>query len=362
MKRFALLLSLILVGCQVPSTVALRGSGGRNAFNTTLQMTSNEQLLLNLIRLRYCDTPFFLNVTNITNQVAVETKGGLKMVMPGFNQDNPSNIDGAVSWRSQPTIVYTPIEGRQFSELLLKPIDLLFIQQLVYSGWDIDRVFKLSVQSFDNIYNAPTASGPFPNISPIYKDFYRVVELMHYFQKRNELHIGIKGDTNHTDQVDLSEGIQIFFPNNGDESKELATLLGDVQPKEGYYMIDMRLGFQKEGRVGIMPRSVLSCMYYLSLGVEVPEKHDQGMTITTVNDCDCEEQWKKVINELLVVRHSKSKPKDAYCSVEYRGHWFYIENDDISSKRTFALLLNLYNLQAGSTKGRAPVLTIPVGV
>ena len=48
-------------------------------------------------------------------------------------------------------------------------------------------------------------------------------------------------------------------------------------------------------------------------------------------------------------------------AVRYRGYWFYIDNTDLHSKSTFALLRRLFFLQAGQFKDAAPVLTLPVG-
>ena len=359
-KGIIAILVTTLTGCHVPSSVALGGSGGRNAFNATLHATSNEELLLNLVRLRYCDTPYFLNVTNITSQVTYEAEATTKLFFPGFNRANPASIGGGMLWKSQPTIVYAPLEGSQFSELLLKPIKLLFIQQLVYSGWDIDRVFKLTVQSFNNIHNAPTASGPFPNSKPVYKDFYRITELFRYFQKNNELHVGIKSTKNEGSGATMS--LQIFFPNRGKEAKELASYLYNTEPANGYNVIDMKLGFQEEGKTGIMPRSVLSCMYYLSLGVDIPLQHElNNIGVTTCDDL-CPFNWSQIIRKLITVHHSRKEPRSSYIAVKYRGFWFYIDESDITSKRTFVLLLNLFNLQAGNTKSAAPILTIPVGI
>jgi hypothetical protein len=49
-------------------------------------------------------------------------------------------------------------------------------------------------------------------------------------------------------------------------------------------------------------------------------------------------------------------------AVEYRGSWYYIANDDDSSKRWFTLLQLLTNAQtpdAAMAPG-APLLTVPV--
>ncbi|KKM67868.1 hypothetical protein LCGC14_1466760, partial [marine sediment metagenome] len=43
----------------------------------------------------------------------------------------------------------------------------------------------------------------------------------------------------------------------------------------------------------------------------------------------------------------------------YRDTWFYIKDGDIYSKKTFLLLLDLFNLQAGSSTVQGPLLTLP---
>lgn len=344
--------------CNVSSNVALKGDGGRNAYNVTLQTTSNEQLLLNLVRLRYCDTPYFLTVNNITSQISYGAEASARFLVPGTNEKNPAALGGALNWKTQPTVIYSPLEGKAFAELLLQPLDLSIFQQLIYSGWDIDRIFRLGVQSFSGMHNAPAASGPFPNDETMFKDFFEVTKLMRYFQKRNELQIGIK-------TIDGNGGktssMQIFFPSDSDEARHLSYLLGGLDTTKGYYIIDMNLGFQSAGEIGIMPRSVLSCMYYLSLGVDVPEDHvRKNVAILTQVGDDLKDDLAPEIKKLITIKTSSFYPRNAFLAVKYRKYWYYIEDSDINSKRTFALLLTLYNLQAGGVKQMMPILTIPV--
>ena len=48
-------------------------------------------------------------------------------------------------------------------------------------------------------------------------------------------------------------------------------------------------------------------------------------------------------------------------AVQHRGWWFYIADDDQSSKATFSLLNILYSLQQATGQGKSPVLTLPIG-
>ena len=57
---------------------------GRGAYNSVLQQTSNEQLLLNLVRMRYCDTPAFFEVVGVTTSFDQEATLGSSATIPEF--------------------------------------------------------------------------------------------------------------------------------------------------------------------------------------------------------------------------------------------------------------------------------------
>ena len=100
-------------------------------------------------------------------------------------------------------------------------------------------------------------------------------------------------------------------------------------------------------------------MAYLSQGVEVPEKHLQAGLVSADFT---KEDANGIIPDLLQVRVHEERPKHAGLSVPYKGYWFYIEERDISSKRTMGVLNSLMRLKikaAGAQK--LPVLTLPVG-
>ncbi len=338
----------------------MEGSGGRTAYNTVLQETGSEQMLLNLVRLRYYDTPFFLNVGNITTQFTFKTSGNAAFKIPGFTMPNPVSVGGDVSWQNQPTVQYVPLQGQAFARQLLHPIDLRVMQQLVLSGWNIDLVFRLVVQSFDEHLNAPEASGPIPEYVPRYESFFEVTELLRYFQKRSELHLGVRIE-------ECKEGkeekqiLQVIFPEQGKESERLAELLPGVKTENGHRLLTVELGYNTKARVGIMPRSLLSCMYYLSTGIRIPEEHMEKEIVALTVEKGSFFDWKQITSQLMHIYCSFYRPKGAYVATKYKGYWFYIKDTDMQSKQTFLLLLQLYNLQSEDRKAPPPVLTLPLG-
>lgn len=353
-------LSLFLSSCHIPSKMALEGSGGRNAYNIAIQVSNNEQMLLNLVRLRYFDNPYFIDVSTVTTQFTYRAAASASIPIPGLNSTNPLTLGGDISWQNQPTLQFIPLEGQAFSQQLLTPIDLTTIQQLIYSGWDVDRVFRLVIQSFDELDNAPEASGPILERLPNYENFFEATSLMRYFQLRNELRMGVQLKE---EKEKSTSKLQIAFPYEGEEAKRLASKLKGVYSSNGNYVLSMELGFNVKGQIGVYPRSILSCMYYLSRGVEVP-KIDQkmGKAPSTLNNENHLFAWRDLIGSLMKVKTCNYLPKNAYVAVKYRNHWFYIDDADLQSKKTFLLLLQLYNLQAGKPKASPPVLTLPLGL
>jgi hypothetical protein len=47
--------------------------------------------------------------------------------------------------------------------------------------------------------------------------------------------------------------------------------------------------------------------------------------------------------------------------VNYRNHWFWIDDRDFKSKRTFAFLMVLFSLTETGGKEGLPLVTIPSG-
>ncbi len=357
-----LLLIVFLSSCHVSSKTALDGSGGRSSYNESLQMTNNEQMLLNLIRLRYLDTPFFLDVSNITTQFTYRTSATPILPIPGFTSRNPFSLGGEFSWQNQPTVQYTPLEGHAFATQLLRPIELKTLQQLILSGWDIDLVFRLAIQSFDELSNAPEASAPIPEYVPNYKAFFEVTSLLHYFQRRSQLMVGVVRQE--TKEKGDHYSLQLAFPETGEEAEKLSNLLSNVNASHGRYVLNLEFGFNQTGRIGILPRSILSCMYYLSNSVDVPAADIRnGVVPRTKSDEEGEYfDWAQVIGTLMKVCCSPLEPTKAYVAVKYRGYWFYIDDTDLISKKTFVLLLQLYSLQSQEAKNVGPVLTLPLGI
>jgi len=106
-------------------------------------------------------------------------------------------------------------------------------------------------------------------------------------------------------------------------------------------------------------RSTLAGMVFLSKGVEAPPEHyQQGLVAMPLDEQGQPFDWTQVTDSLFRVHVQKCKPKNAFVAVKYRDYWFYICDNDLTSKSSFNLLLETLNVQVAPGVGAAPILTL----
>ncbi|MCH8332811.1 hypothetical protein IIC65_02665 [Candidatus Sumerlaeota bacterium] len=186
-----LLVSLAWGGCALgPSALRISTS----QYNRAVRFTTDEQMLLNLVRLKYNESPLFLEIGSISAQfnfgAGVGASGTVfENVGPG-NVPSVLGLSGSLSYSEKPTITYTPLRGADFVERLMSPLEIDTIMLLYYSGWSVERILRLTVQRINGAENATTASGPTPERAPIYERFAEAVKNLRELQKRGWLDIG----------------------------------------------------------------------------------------------------------------------------------------------------------------------------
>ena len=62
---------------------------------------------------------------------------------------------------------------------------------------------------------------------------------------------------------------------------------------------------------------------------------------------------------LIRILSSKTEPTDAFVTIHYRNHWFWIDDRDLKSKRTFSFMMMLFTLADTGAKEPMPLITIP---
>ena len=67
------------------------------------------------------------------------------------------------------------------------------------------------------------------------------------------------------------------------------------------------------------------------------------------------------MDAIFRVHCTSARPKEALVSVLYRDQWYWIDENDFTSRCIFAMTRDMYDLQVKNEVLNAPVLTLPVG-
>ncbi len=329
-------------------------------YNNVISNIEDQQNLLNLVRLRYNDSPKMLVVTNINSQLLLGTEeSGLEYTT--FEGSKPPGDIFKFSlfpkYEDRPTITYQPLQGEKFVKNILEQISFDVLLLLHNSGWSVERIFRLCVQDINGIRNAPGASGPTPDYAPEYKDFLTVAKLMRTLQKRNLTNVEYEFIDGKSTLVFSLAKEALELP----ETRKLVEMLR-LTPNKTDYPIRRNDIDHNPNLLRFRTRSVMGVLYYLSQSVEVPQDDVRKGKLTTTKYADGSPfYWSDLFSNLFQIKSSSEKPSDAFVSIKYRGSWFYIDDTDVESKRTYALFGQIFAIQAGKIKVERPMLTLPIG-
>jgi hypothetical protein len=390
---------LLLGGCFGPTTVRQT----RDRYNEAIRETNDEELLLNLVRLRYNEHPSFLPITSLNAQFELNASADYRGGPERGALDNFGT--GQLSYSDRPTLTFAPQRPPQLTKALLTQVDLDTLYLFARQESNLERVLRLFVRTMNGIDNANSGGGPVPRDPPAFGEFRMVSELM---QRVDGLGISVLTteprvadltDTVPVAAVDASDlvaikkagyGVRLSGPGSAYQLTETkptrmlvvhpqAIAAPELQELAGMlrlrlYQTSYEVEAAPEGQLRLTPwdeprtkltittRSILEVMYLLSKTVAVPEEHcRQGLVRFTRNPDGSPFDWGQVSGDLFHVCVAKHKPRSAFVAVKYRGYWYYIEDSDISSKTTLNLFNELLRLQKiGAVEGQ-PVLTLPLG-
>jgi len=348
-------LAILLVGCSQYGPGLVKA--GRNDYNKVLVQTDEEEQLLNLVRLRYADSPMMLDVNSVSTSFTWSNTASAEAFKFEPNSvDSNVGVRGQLAYFERPTVTYTPLGGKDFVQNMLTPLEIDSLLLLASSGWSVDRLLRVTANSMSGLSNAANASGPTPLYAPEYDDFIRAAELIQVLQEREVIIAGYRDAEGKPKPAFRTKHSSIA----SDKVHELYTLLG-LRPGQETISLDIHGHYQRPDTVGLELRSLIGIMFFLSHAVEIPQQDQDAGRVTVTRDGDGQPfDWSRVTGDLLVIKSQAEPPDNAAVAIQYRNSWFYIDDSDMTSKYTFMLLGTLTALQSGEIKRAGPLLTLPV--
>ena len=358
LSKFVLLFALTIgcAGCFLHGPKVLVDVS--QGYNLALQDTVDKQMLLNMVRLKYQDTPYFLEVTSVSTQYSIDA-GALASGSLTDNIAKNLGLTANLSYSEKPTITFVPLYGQRFVSRLLSPLSIDVLMLLYNAGWSAERLFRVCVQRINGLENAASASGPTPSYVPAFEDFVQMTKLLRKLQLEGRVHLIFDIHDNGSKATPMLI-IEDDAVNNPDVN-ELYRML-KLKPGSTKCPLTTDLQHSRSDVLRIEMRSLNGILYYLSSGVQVPTSHiARGkVTITRYEDGRVFD-WNDLMEDLLNVYVSRLKPRNSFVTIFYRGHYFYIDDSDLNSKSTYGLLIQLVALQSGDQKRAVPLLTLPIG-
>ena len=354
--------ALLLFACSLLASCSYAGPGALRAtrplYNQAIAQTNDQELLLNLVRIRYRDTTYFTSVERIAASLELNMSLGANSSLGITSSASPRDTvarglslgPASIALSEKPTIFYAPLEGEKFVRQMMTPInpDILFL--LVRSGWSIDRVFLIGVMEMNGLKNAPTASGPAPSREPEYREFAEAARLLRTLQRDNRLDL-VRPSPD-------KAGIELRFTRGAAGSAEALRFkaLTGIARDADHIRIELASEPSSDTALAVTTRPVMAALHYLATGVEVPSSDvARGLVRQTTKKDGTPFDWQEMLGGLFQVRGANGKPGDATTMVNYRGSWFYIPDDDLESKSTFVLLTQIIALHSAPPSTIAPI-------
>lgn len=362
MKKTIIVLSILLMtSCTSigPDQINI----DRSRYNDVIADTQDEQLLKNLVRLRYMHQVSILEITNVITSYKLERSvfGEAKLThLPISKSPKPisksakerldyrtngfGSITPRISYSDQPTITYKPIEDAAFIRRMLIPLEVHFLNLLVSGGMhDPHLIFNLTIKHLNSMANDNDNRDLAILANPHDRRFYHVSLLLDKLSVKRGVRLVPA-------VVEGTETIAILFPHpfqHSPEAKEIKTLLHIPDKYDKIILYYKRLPIQN--LAVIHTRSLLGTMFFISKGIHAPEEHNHDHIVRQYQSADHHQyNWNPLMKNIFEIYSSKKVPLDAYLAVHIYNYWFYIKRGDIPTIATFTYLRTLHSF---STSG-----------
>ena len=344
-------LGLFISGCQSigPGTVPR----DRSDYSTSIGDSWKRQTLLNIVKLRFVDPPIFVDVGQIVAGYSLQTgvTAGGTLSTEKAVQGNFLSASGQAVYTDRPTITYVPLTGNKFVRGLMTPLSPESVFFTIQSGWPADGVLFASVASINGLKNQETSIA---GVNPPDADFMRVLQLLRKIQLSGAMSMRVQTDAQKNQTTLLTVRGKDVPPAIAEYGREVRRLLR-LDPDAQEFKLVFGSTPANNQEVAVITRSMMQLMATMASQVEVPpEEVAQGRATPG---------WDTVANDTNAVRMirikcSKTKPADAFVNVDYRDHWFWIDDRDLKSKRVFSFMMMLFTLADTGEKENLPLITI----
>ena len=110
-----------------------------------------------------------------------------------------------------------------------------------------------------------------------------------------------------------------------------------------------------DNELTVNSRSMLQIMGAFASYIDVPEADlKEHRAVPSLGTAASENR-----RDAVRIHSGGVKPADAFAAVQYRGHWFWVDDGDWQTKRAFTAVMFFFTLAETGGNERLPLITIP---
>ncbi|MFI4999183.1 MAG: hypothetical protein ACHQK9_04830 [Reyranellales bacterium] len=353
-----IVLPLAIAACSSigPATVPRDRTDYLNALSTSWKV----QTLSNVVHIRYGDTPSFLDVSSIVSAYTLDANVSVGVTVNSVSVPastvlpySTTVLGAGATYGDRPTISYSPLSGEKLTKRLIRPIPPAGIFELIQAGEAADVVLSFTVRSLNGIKNQSVSGGV---LEPADPEFYPLLDALRRLQIAGRL--SVRTEKRGGEEVGIVTIIEGRTPAVNQDVRFVRDTLRVRPGKDGDLTIVFAPGPRNGNELAVLSRSMGDILIDLAMGIDVPPEHvAAGRTIPTVRSAASANPRAR---PLVRIRAGSSAPANAYAAVQYRNTWYWIDDNDFDSKRTFTLLLIFTSLAETGVVTQIPTLTLPV--
>jgi len=325
----------------------------RSGYADVIGESWKEQMLLNIVKVRYLDVPVYLDIQSVVSSYTMELESGINAIFfpqPAVRATDSNNfgLSGKHRFSESPTISYVPLSGERFANSVLRPLPPELVFAFVTAGGHMEFLLKATVQSINGIANASSSPSTPHRATERFSAF---IEILGRVVEAGAVGLRIEKDAERSQAY-------LFFRRTAEDAVDgdiaaLKKLLGlDLKRDEFQLVYGVTQG--RTDTIAVLTRSIQGITGELSAGVTIPDQDLLEGRATRRIAQDGEGG-----HYLLQVGNSSERPADAFAAVKYRNRWFWVDDRDLTSKRTFRFLLMFASMSETGALPQAPLLTIP---
>jgi len=313
-----------------------------NAIGTSFK----EQVLLNIVKLRYMDAPVILEVSSI---ISAYTLLGTAVVGGQVVSGGPDTLlPGVTGTYSQtPTITYNQVTGQDFVEMVLTPVSPAAFVYLIGGNWRADHVFLTLIDEINGYSNQSRVLAGAPD-----REFIRLAELFLALQKASAVAI-LHDRTENLDEFAIKLVNSRNDPAVQETIGEFQSIL-KLDPQADSYIVTFGYVAPDNKTIAMKTRSTMQIMTEFASFVPVREGDLSGGSITEYVE-GSETGYVPVR-----IQSGSSRPGgEFFAAVRYNNNWYWIDQTDYETKRSFHVLMMLFSISGSGEDPNKPVITVP---